>query len=102
MSMVKIDNFNKPLHSIELKHKKSLKEKKEELKKACEDFEAIFINEMFKEMRKGLTGGGLLEKSHEHKMWENMFYENISKEMARAGGMGLSEVLYKQLERGLK
>ncbi len=83
-------------------HKKDLKEKKKELKKACEDFEAIFINEMFKEMRKTSFGSGIIQKTQEYKLWENMFYEKVSKEMAESGGIGLSDVLYKQLERGLR
>ena len=100
--MIKVQPYKGTIHSLTLKSKEDLEKKRKELKKACEDFEAIFINEMFKEMRKGLSKEGLWEKSHEHKMWENMFYENISKEMAKAGGIGLSDVLYKQLERGLK
>ncbi len=90
-------------HPISLHtHKKNLEEKKRELKKACEDFEAIFLNEMLKEMRKTSMGGGLLQKTREYKLWEDMFYENISKEMSKGGGIGLSNILYKQLERGLR
>ncbi len=83
-------------------HKKSLKEKKEELKKACEDFESIFINEMFKEMRKTSFGNGIIQKTQEYKLWEDMLYQKVSKEMAESGGIGLSKLLYKQLERGLR
>ncbi len=83
-------------------HKKSLEEKKKELKKACEDFEAIFLDEMFKEMRKTSIGEGLIQKTREYKLWEDMFYENVAKEMAHGGGIGLSDILYKQLERGLR
>ncbi len=93
--------FSTSHFSIQPKEK-SIEEKKKELKKACEDFEAVFINELFREMKKASFGEGLIQKTSEHKMWENMFYENISKEMAEGGGLGLAPIIYKQLERGIR
>ena len=95
------DIQSKPIF-LEHAKKEELDNKKKELKKACKDFESIFINEMFKEMRKASFGNGLIEKTHAHKLWEDMFYESISKEMVINGGIGLSQILYKQLERGLR
>ena len=73
---------------------------KEKLKEACRDFEAIFLGQMLKEMRKTVTDGGLTEKSHARTVYEDMFDEKVATNLAHSGrGTGLGETLYSQISR---
>ena len=48
--------------------KKEINLESERLKKACADFESIFINFMFQSMRKTLPGDRLFGSSHQKEM----------------------------------
>lgn len=68
------------------------------LKAACTDFEAMFLNLMYGEMRKSVNEeDGLLPKTQAEKIMQSMLDEELTKNMAKAGGVGLADVLYKQL-----
>jgi peptidoglycan hydrolase FlgJ len=67
------------------------------LKKLCEDFEAIFINTMFQEMRKSIPNDGYLEHEIGMDIFQEMMDMEIAGEMSRRGGIGLSRLLYEQL-----
>ena len=69
-----------------------------ELKKACEGFESYFLQIMFREMRKtSLHVGDMFEKSNAEEIFEDMLFEEYSKISASRGGMGLADMMYKQL-----
>jgi len=81
--------------------KKTGKNEDAELKKACEDFEAIMIHQMLKAMRKTVPEGGILEKSNGTDIWESMYDEKISFEASdKEKGTGLARFLYRELSRG--
>ena len=73
----------------------------EKLKKACADFESIFLSYMLKTMRAGVSGIDPVGKSHETKMLYAMFDEKLSEEIAGSGGIGLSNILLEKLENRL-
>ena len=68
-----------------------------QLKKVCEDFEAIFIKQLFKEMRKTLSNGGIMGKSVRAQIYQDIIDEQIALKMAHAGGIGIGEKLYRAL-----
>jgi len=69
-----------------------------ELKKACEGFESYFLQIMFREMRKSsLHVGDMFEKSNAEEIFEDMLFEEYSKISASRGGIGLADMMYKQL-----
>ncbi|QQY79166.1 flagellar protein FlgJ [Keratinibaculum paraultunense] len=73
----------------------------EALKKVCKDFEAIFLSMIFKQMKKTIPEGGLIEKSLGSEIFEDMYIEEISKEISkRDGGLGIQEMLYQQFKQG--
>ena len=92
---IKSDTFSKVIDDSV----KSNTDKKDlELKKACEHFESYFLNMMFKSMRKTvISQEGLFNKSNAQDIFEDMFYEETSKKMAKQGGIGLANMMYKQL-----
>lgn len=74
----------------------------EKLKKACQDFEGYFLQQIFDEMRKTIPDSGLVEKSEGHDIYNDMLYEEYSKNIAEGQGIGISDMLYKQLSKSIK
>lgn len=70
-----------------------------ELKQACADFEAVLLNSMFQSMRKTLTGDDIFGHSFQKEIYESMFDQQISTDIARGKGMGIGEALYRQLKK---
>ncbi len=71
------------------------------LKTACQEFEAIFIQSMFKSMRKTIPESGFIEKSAGHDMYRDMMDSEIAGEISRRQSMGLAAQMYKQMEKFL-
>lgn len=71
------------------------------LKKACNDLEAVFVNMMFKQMRSTVDKSGLMEDDYAEETFEDMLYENYAQEVSKGKGLGLSDILYKQLSKQL-
>lgn len=72
------------------------------LKKACKDFEAIFITNMLKEMRKSIPKSDLLDSSHASEIYRSMMDQKIAEKIAHGKGLGLGEILSKQLQKYYK
>lgn len=68
-----------------------------ELKKVSKDLEALFVNEMFKEMRKTITRSNLVESDTGRNIYESMLDEKLSEEISKGNGIGLADAIYKQL-----
>lgn len=67
------------------------------LKNVCRDMEAVFLNMMWTSMRatvpkNSLMGGGFAED-----IMRSMQDAELTKTMAQAGGMGLADMIYRQL-----
>lgn len=78
--------------------KGTLEERRDALRQASRQFEAVFINQMITAMRKTVGDGGLLNKSNGEEIFEGMLDEEWSKKLAnKTGPNSLSEILYNQL-----
>lgn len=66
------------------------------LKKTCKDMEAVFLNLMLTNMRKTVQKSKLIDDSKEDIM-TSMLDTEMTKNMANAGGMGLADMIYRQL-----
>ncbi|OCC15556.1 Flagellar protein FlgJ [Dissulfuribacter thermophilus] len=84
-----------PTTAVNLK-KESLKESLEEkrFKEACKGFEAMFINEMLKAMRKTIPKSGLLDGGLRQEIYESMFDEKVSEALSERGALGIADMLY--------
>ncbi len=71
----------------------------ESLRRSCQDFEAIFIQSMFKSMRKSIPDGGLFEKDTAHEIYQDMLDGEVAKEISRQQSLGLADQMYRQMER---
>ncbi|MBB4301828.1 Rod binding domain-containing protein [Rhodobium orientis] len=66
-------------------------------RKAAEDFESVFIATMLNSMSSGLEaeapfGGGNAEQT-----WRGLENEEVAKQIAATGGVGLADAIYSQL-----
>ncbi|WP_245754873.1 rod-binding protein [Pelosinus propionicus] len=66
------------------------------LKKTCQDLEAVFLNIMMTNMRKTVDKSKLVDTSQEDTM-TSMLDAEMTKDMAKAGGIGLADMMYRQL-----
>ncbi|MDR7866198.1 MAG: rod-binding protein [Sporomusaceae bacterium] len=67
------------------------------LKAACTEMEAVFLNLLMKEMRKSVPKGGLVGNSSQEDIMRSLLDSEMTKNMAQSGGVGLAEMLYRQL-----
>lgn len=61
------------------------------------DFEAMFLNSMFAQMTAGLKGEGPFGDTPGTGVWRSMLTEQYSKSFAKAGGVGISNEVYRTL-----
>jgi flagellar protein FlgJ len=81
---------------------KALAEKDEKkLRKVCSDLESVFINMMFKQMRSTIQKSDLMGGGMAQEMYEDMLYESYAEEIAKGKGIGIGDLLYKQLAKSI-
>ena len=61
------------------------------------DFEAMFLNSMFSQMTSGIKGEGPFGDTPGTGVWRSMLTEEYSKSFAKAGGVGISNDVYRTL-----
>ena len=66
-------------------------------KATAQDFEAMFLNSMFSQMTSGLNGEGPFGNTPGTGVWRSMLTEQYSKSFAKAGGVGISNEVYRTL-----
>lgn len=71
---------------------------KAKLKDACQQMEAVFLNMMWSRMRATVPKSSLFgEDTNEEDIIHSMLDSEMTKNMAKAGGIGLADMLYRQL-----
>ena len=71
----------------------------EKLKGLVQEFEAIFIQQMYKEMRSTIPDDGLMPRTNAEDTFIQMQDMELAKSTARQGGIGLAEMMMKQLQQ---
>lgn len=67
------------------------------LKKAAEEFEAVFINQLLKVMRETIEESGLTGEGCGKSIYTELFDQEISLSMARRGMLGISDMITRDL-----
>jgi len=67
------------------------------LKEAAQQFEAIFIQQMYKEMRKTIPDDGLIPRGNADDVYTQLQDMEAAKITAQNGGIGLTEMMMQQL-----
>ena len=68
------------------------------LREAANDFEAIFIQQMLKTMRKTSFESDLLPKSEGEKVFQSLLDKQYAQISAKSGSLGFGEMIYQQLK----
>lgn len=72
------------------------------LREATDALESIFINMMLKTMRTSIgESEGIFKKSDSEKTFEAMLDEEYADKMSKAGGIGISDMIFDQFEKSL-
>ena len=78
------------------------KDDKAKLREAANEFEAIFIQQMLKTMRKTSLESDFIKKSEGEKIFRSMLDEQYAILSAKSGRLGLGEMIFQQLRSNLK
>jgi murein DD-endopeptidase MepM/ murein hydrolase activator NlpD len=70
---------------------------KGELKKAAQEFEAVFIAHMLKVMRETIQESGLLEGGFGKSIYTELFDQEVSLSLAKRGALGISNLLERSI-----
>ena len=73
-----------------------------ELKEACKGFEAMFLSMMYKQMRATVPENTLFGESNGQKIFQDMRDEELMKNVAESGGVGIADMMYRQLSPQIK
>ena len=72
------------------------------LKETCKLFESMFLNYMYTQMRETVPDNTLYGSSNGEKIMQSMLDTELTKNMANAGGIGIANMIYKQLSMNNK
>ncbi|MCX8083860.1 MAG: rod-binding protein [Calditerrivibrio sp.] len=75
--------------------------REEQLKKACEDFEALFYEMVLKSARATVPNDGIIKRSFGEEIFREMLDGEFAKGMAKSSKGGLKELLFDQLKHTL-
>ena len=75
---------------------------KDRLHKATQEFEAVFIGMMLKQMRKSMTAStSIYGTSPESKTYQEMMDDTLATNLSQSGAFGLAKVMNRSLEHTL-
>jgi Rod binding domain-containing protein len=73
-------------------------------KAVAQDFEAMFLDNMFQQMSVGVKGDGPFGGSGALKVWRSLLIDQYAKSFAKSGGIGIASQVYQELlrQQGIK
>lgn len=83
--------------STHIVNAQSLSAQDKQLKEACKGFESMFLSLMYKEMRNTVPEDPLFGESNAMSIFKDFQDTEMMKNVAESGGIGLADMLYKQL-----
>ena len=72
------------------------------LRQTCREMESVFINYMLTQMRTTVPKSTLLGNSSQKEIFQSLLDTELSKNMSQAGGIGLADMVYRQLSQNSK
>ncbi|MCF8031314.1 MAG: rod-binding protein [Desulfohalobiaceae bacterium] len=66
------------------------------MKEVCRNFEAFFVQSMFKEMRDTVPQDGLIDKSFGSDIYREMLDKQVALQSAKRNDFGLARAMYRQ------
>ena len=75
----------------------SAEEESKRLREACQGFEAMFLDIVFKSMRNTVPENTLFGESNGEKIWRSMLDTELMQNVAKSGGVGIADMMYDNL-----
>lgn len=69
----------------------------EDIHDVAEQFESLFLTELFKSMRSTVPENDWLDSGMQNEVFEDMLYEEYALDAAESGGIGLADMIYDSL-----
>lgn len=91
----KIDNAKKK--DIKVMTAEEIAQRNKDIKEASTDLEAILLKMMYGEMYKTVPKDELFGDDNAMEIYKDMYHTELTKEMAKSGGIGLADFIYQQL-----
>ena len=89
--------------SFEIRLKNAMdKNDAKELKKTCQEFESIFLNMLYKQMKASVPRTEFIPGDPGKDIFDSMLDDSLMEEASRGRGMGLADMLYKQLSQKME
>jgi peptidoglycan hydrolase FlgJ len=66
-------------------------------KKVSQDFESVFLTNMFENMYEGLDEDGPFGSGNDNGVWRSLLTEEYAKSIAASGGIGIADQIQNQL-----
>lgn len=73
------------------------KQQNQRLRKACRQFESLFISQLLKEMRKTVPHGGAIPEDNATSLYQSFFDNHLADLMAKQQATGLGDFFYREL-----
>ena len=67
--------------------------------KTAQDFEAVFLNQMFELMGEGVQADSIFGGGQAENLERSMLNEQYAKQMAKSGGIGIASAVYQEMLR---
>jgi len=84
----------------ELQRAKNRENKKDrKLWDTCIEMESLFVNNMFKEMRKTVHKSDWTHGGHAEEIFEDMLYDEYSLQVSKNSNLGLAKMIYEQMSQ---
>ena len=82
---------------------KQVQEEKDEKKlmEASRNLESVFVNMMFKQMQSTVQKSELADGGFGEEIYKDMLLEKYAEEATKGSGLGLAQIIYKQLSRNI-
>jgi flagellar protein FlgJ len=93
---------NQAIPETSIKEQGLRKIDEEKLKKACMDFESLFIHQMLKSMRQTISKTNLFGEGPAEEIFQSLFDQELSRSLASRDGFGLGKVLHHQMLQKLR
>mgnify|MGYP001217542401 FL=1 len=72
------------------------------LKEACQQFETLFLQMLYRQMKATVPKSDLFPENLSKDIFESMLDEALMEEASKGNGIGLADMMYKQLSRNMK